>query len=80
MKIRIFDADNGVMLQDVSQCELVVVKTDESKEDLYKEIGKRIYGEWEDLRSKMDDFTGMYGVAIDVRFKNINKDPLSWKE
>lgn len=78
LRLKVFDADNGVVIVDKSVLSVEVVPFgeggEEAREDIHKTIGMAIYEEWVEMRKK--DMYEIFGVEIEVRYKPIKKDVL----
>jgi hypothetical protein len=76
IKLKIFEADNGIVLVDKSVCAVSVIEREDegNKEKIYKAIGESIYEEWEQM--KEGDKYVQFGVEIKVELKPMKKDVL----
>lgn len=76
IKLKIFEADNGIVLVDKSVCAVSVIEREDggSKEKIYKAIGEYVYEEWEQM--KEGDKYVQFGVEIKVELKPMKKDVL----
>lgn len=76
IKLKIFEADNGIVLVDKSVCAVSVIEREDggNKEKIYKAIGESVYEEWEQM--KEGDKYVQFGVEIKVELKPMKKDIL----
>lgn len=76
IKLKIFEADNGIVLVDKSVCAVSVIEREDggNKEKIYKAIGESVYEEWEQM--KEGDKYVQFGVEIKVELKPMKKDVL----
>lgn len=76
IKLKIFEADNGILLVDKSVYAVSVIEREDgcSKEKIYKAIGESIYEEWEQM--KENDMCEQFGVEIKVQLKPMENDVL----
>lgn len=76
IKLKIFEADNGIVLVDKSVCAVSVIEREDGgyKEKIYKAIGESVYEEWEQM--KEGDKYVQFGVEIKVELKPMKKDVL----
>lgn len=76
IKLKIFEADNGIVLADKSVCAVSVIEREDggNKEKIYKAIGEAVYEEWEQM--KEGDKYVQFGVEIKVELKPMKKDVL----
>lgn len=74
--MKIFEADNGIVLVDKSVCAVSVIEREDggNKEKIYKAIGESVYEEWEQM--KEGDKYVQFGVEIKVELKPMKKDVL----
>lgn len=73
-RVKVLQADNGVVILDNGACSVKVVKYGEGldESEIFKEIGRVIYGEW--LAAEEEQKEGSFGVEIGVEFQPIRKD------
>lgn len=76
IKLKIFEADNGIVLVDKRVCAVSVIEREDggNKEKIYKAIGESVYEEWEQM--KEGDKYVQFGVEIKVELKPMKKDVL----
>lgn len=76
IKLKIYEADNGIVLVDKSVFAVRVIEREDgkSKEKIYKAIGESIYEEWEIMKDK--DVCEQVGVEIKVELNPMKKDVL----
>lgn len=76
IKLKIFEADNGIVLVDKSVCAVSVIEREDggNKEKIYKAIGESVYEEWEQM--KEGDKYVQFGVEIKVELKPMKKNVL----
>lgn len=76
IKLKIFEADNGIVLVEKSVCAVSVIEREDggNKEKIYKAIGESVYEEWEQM--KEGDKYVQFGVEIKVELKPMKKDVL----
>ena len=76
IKLKIFEADNGIVLVEKSVCAVSVIEREDggNKEKIYKAIGESVYEEWEQM--KEGDKYVQFGVDIKVELKPMKKDVL----
>ena len=78
LRLKVLDADNGVVIVDRSVLSVEVIPYGEGggevREAIHKAVGMAIYEEWMEMKKK--DFYETFGVEIEVRFKPIKKDVL----
>ena len=72
--MKVLQADNGVVIADHGACSVDVVKYGDGldKSEIFKEIGRAIYGEW--LAADEEQKEGSFGVEIRAEFRPIKKD------
>lgn len=73
-KVKVLQADNGVVIADHGACSVEVVKYGEGldQSEIFKAIGMAVYGEW--LAADEEQKEGSFGVELRVEFRPIKKD------
>lgn len=76
VKVKVLQADNGVVIADHGACSVEVVKNGDGldKSEIFKAVGMAIYGEW--LAVDEEQKEDCFGVEIRAEFRPIRKDVL----